>query len=103
MVRHASLFSQLVAFFNRQRSYELVYRHSSDRYAKGFSSWDQLVAMLFCQLAQEPVRRLVPAGGLQRGQRNENHLEGDPIGPGPRVMGGSGTNPEPSRTSPGVP
>jgi hypothetical protein len=34
MVRHASLFSQLVALFNRQRFYELVYRHSSDRYGK---------------------------------------------------------------------
>ena len=37
MVRHASLFSQLIALFNRQRFYELVYRHQSERYAKGFS------------------------------------------------------------------
>jgi len=34
MVRHASLFSQLVSLFNRQRFYELVYRHRSERYAK---------------------------------------------------------------------
>jgi hypothetical protein len=33
---------------------------------------------------------------------SENPLEGDYIGPGPRVMGGSGTNPEPSRTFPEV-
>ena len=43
MVRHASLFSQLVALFNRQRFYELVYRHSSERYAKdsvpGINLW----------------------------------------------------------------
>ena len=36
MVRHASLFSQLVALFNRQRFYELVFKHNSERYAKLF-------------------------------------------------------------------
>jgi len=34
MVRHASLFSQLVALFHRQRFYELVYRHRAERYAR---------------------------------------------------------------------
>jgi hypothetical protein len=63
MVCHASLFSQLVALFNRQRFYELVYRHGSERYAKGFSSWDQFVAMLFCQLAQAKSLREI-SGGL---------------------------------------
>ena len=38
MVRHASLFSQLVALFDRQRFHALVFRHGSERYAKGFSS-----------------------------------------------------------------
>jgi hypothetical protein len=63
MVRHASLFSQLVALFNRQRFHELVFRHGSERYAKGFSSWDQFVAMLFCQLAQAKSLREI-SGGL---------------------------------------
>ena len=63
MVRHASLFSQQVALFNRQRFYELVYRHGSERYAKGFSAWDQFVAMLFCQLAQARSLREI-SGGL---------------------------------------
>ncbi|CAB1058037.1 hypothetical protein D1BOALGB6SA_3326, partial [Olavius sp. associated proteobacterium Delta 1] len=38
MVRNASLFSQLLNLINRQRFYELVYRHHSERYAKRFSS-----------------------------------------------------------------
>ena len=73
MVRHASLFSQLVALFNRQRFYELVYRHSSDRYAKGFGSWDQFVAMLFCQLAQAKSLREI-SGGLASSLGKLRHL-----------------------------
>ena len=63
MVRHASLFSQLVALFDRKRFYQLVYRHSSERYAKKFSSWDHFVALLFCQLAQAKSLREI-CGGL---------------------------------------
>lgn len=63
MVRHASLFSQLVALFDRQKFYELVFRHNSERYSKGFGSWDHFIAMLFCQLAQAKSLREI-CGGL---------------------------------------
>jgi hypothetical protein len=63
MVRHASLFSQLITLFSRQRFYELVFKHGSERYCKGFSSWDHFVAMLFCQLAQAKSLREI-CGGL---------------------------------------
>ena len=63
MVRHTSLFSQLIALFNRKKFYELIYRHGSERYAKGFHSWDHFVAMLFCQLAQAKSLREI-CGGL---------------------------------------
>jgi hypothetical protein len=63
MVRNASLFSQLLNLINRQRFYELVFRHRSERYAKRFSSWDHFVAMLFCQLAQAKSLREI-CGGL---------------------------------------
>jgi hypothetical protein len=63
MVRHASLFSQLVALFNRKRFYELVFKHNSERYAKRFSSWDHFLSMLFCQLAQAKSLREI-CGGL---------------------------------------
>jgi hypothetical protein len=52
MVRHASLFSQLIALLDRKKIHGLVYRHNAERFAKNFNSWDHFVAMLFCQLAQ---------------------------------------------------
>ncbi len=36
MVRHASLFSQLVALFNRGQFHNLVFRHKAERFAKAF-------------------------------------------------------------------
>jgi hypothetical protein len=73
MVRHASLFSQLVALFNRARFAELVYRHQAERYAKGFSCWDQFVAMLFCQIAQAKSLREI-SGGLKSCLGKLRHL-----------------------------
>jgi hypothetical protein len=57
MVLCASLFSQLVALFNKTQFYHLVKKHKAERYSKGYSSWDQFVAMLFCQLAQDGIAR----------------------------------------------
>jgi len=63
MVRYASLFSQRIALFNRNQFYRLVLSHRSERYAKGYNSWDHFVAMLFCQLAQAKSLREI-CGGL---------------------------------------
>jgi hypothetical protein len=63
MVRHASLFSQLIAFFSRNKFKNLVLEHKTERYSKGFKSWDQFVAMLFCQVAQAKSLREI-SGGL---------------------------------------
>ncbi len=63
MVRHASLFNQLIAFFNRNKFKNLVLKHKTERYSKGFKSWDQFVAMLFCQVAQAKHLRKI-GGGL---------------------------------------
>ena len=63
MVRQSSLFSQLVALFHRGQFFNLVFRHQAERCAKGFSSWDHFVAMLFCQLAQAKSLREI-CGGL---------------------------------------
>jgi hypothetical protein len=62
MVRHASLFSQLLALFDRITFQKLVLKHQAQRYAKGFSSWDQFAAMLFCQLAQAKSLREICNG-----------------------------------------
>ena len=73
MVRHASLFSQLVALFNRKNFYELVYRHQSERFAKKFNSWDHFVSMLFCQIAQAKSLREI-CGGLACCMGKMRHL-----------------------------
>jgi len=63
MIRCASFFSQLIALFSRKHFYRLVLEHRSERYSKGYSSWDHFVAMLFCQLAQAKGLREI-CGGL---------------------------------------
>ena len=73
MVRHASLFSQLVALFRRRQFYGLVIEHRAERYSKGFSSWDHFVAMLFCQLAQAKSLREI-CGGLACTMGKLRHL-----------------------------
>jgi len=62
MVRHASLFSQLVALFNRAQFHSLVYRLKAERYSKGFCSWSHFVSMLFCQVAQAKSLREICDG-----------------------------------------
>jgi len=47
-----SLFSQILQIVPRVSFFRLVLEYGAERHAKGFSSWDQYVAMLFCQLAQ---------------------------------------------------
>jgi len=73
MVRHASLFSQLVAIFNRVHFHNLVFKHKAEQYSKGFNSWDHFVAMLFCQLAQAKSLREI-CGGLACCMGKMRHL-----------------------------
>ncbi|MDY0310900.1 MAG: DUF4372 domain-containing protein [Desulfobacterales bacterium] len=73
MIRSASLFSQLVAIFDRGRFHKLVAEHRAERHAKGFSCWDQFVAMLFCQLAQAKSLREI-CGGLACCNAKLRHL-----------------------------
>jgi len=63
MIRFASLFSQLLGLFDRNDFQKTVRELKSDRYYKTFSSWDQFVSMLFCQLAQAKSLREI-CGGL---------------------------------------
>ena len=63
MVKQASLFSQMISVFNRYDFHGLVMKHKAECHSKGFSSWDQFVSMLFCQLAQAKSLREI-CGGL---------------------------------------
>jgi Transposase DDE domain/Domain of unknown function (DUF4372) len=62
MVRVGSLFSQLLQKIPRDVFLGLVQKFRSERYAKGFSSWTQLVAMLFSQLAHADSLREICNG-----------------------------------------
>lgn len=63
MAACASLFSQILALFPRDVFDKVARKHQADKHSKGFTCWDQFVAMLFCQLAQAKSLREI-CGGL---------------------------------------
>ena len=73
MLRWSSLFSQLLGTINRLSFARLVQQYEAEKGAKGFSSWEQLVAMLFCQLAQARALREI-SNGLRCCEGKLRHL-----------------------------
>jgi hypothetical protein len=61
-VKTASIFSQLLRFFPQTEFLSLVRKHEAERGSKGFSSWNQFVSMLFCQLAGADSLREICVG-----------------------------------------
>ncbi len=51
----------------------MVSEHQTDKHNKGFSSWNHLVAMLFCQFAKSQSVRDI-SNGLRSATGNLNHL-----------------------------
>jgi hypothetical protein len=47
--RFCSIFSQLLKLFPRSEFEQLVRQSRPERHARGFTCWEQFVAMLFCQ------------------------------------------------------
>lgn len=64
MIRCASLFSQVLSLIHRHQFAVAVNTFRAEKGAKGFSCWDQFVAMLFCQLAQAKSLREIVQGLL---------------------------------------
>jgi len=62
MNRTGSLFSQVLSVFQRSNFARHVRDLKAEYRAKGFSSWDQFVSMLFCQLAQARSLREITDG-----------------------------------------
>lgn len=62
MKRVCGIFSQILQLLPRDRFQAAVEMHQAERHARGFSSWGQLVAMLFCQLAQAKSLREITEG-----------------------------------------
>jgi len=73
MQRFSSIFSQLLQLFPRLEFEEAVRKHNSDYAAKGFSSWGQFVAMLFCQFGRAHSLREI-CGGLASCEGKLRHL-----------------------------
>jgi hypothetical protein len=63
MNKCSSVFGQILQIFNRYEFERMVKKTHSEKGTKGFSSWDQFVAMLFCQLGQAHSLREI-CGGL---------------------------------------
>ena len=61
-LRCASIFSQVLSVINRREFGRAVRETKAEKGAKGFSSWDQFVAMMFCQLAQAKSLREIDSG-----------------------------------------
>jgi hypothetical protein len=57
-----NMFSQILQIIPRSSFSQLVYASGAERHAKGFSSWDQFVAMMFCQFAQAKSLREISDG-----------------------------------------
>jgi hypothetical protein len=63
MVKYSSIFSQMLSLVDRVEFHRIAKKHDADKHSKGYSSWEQFVGMLFCQLAQAKSIREI-CGGL---------------------------------------
>ena len=73
MIPVASCFSQLLSLVDRAAFARAVRQHQAERGAKGFSCWDQFVAMLFCQMGGAHSLREI-CGGLATATGKLVHL-----------------------------
>ncbi len=72
-VASRSLFSQILSILSRSEFQGHVRRLRGEKAAKGFTCWEQLVSMLFCQLAQAKSLREI-CSGLRCCLGKLNHL-----------------------------
>ena len=73
MNRVCSIFSQILKLIPRLEFEAAVRQHEAERHARGFSSWAQMIAMLFCQLGHAQSLREV-TGGLAACEGKLRHL-----------------------------
>ena len=57
-----SLFAQVLALVDRRKFDELARKHGVEKASKGFSSWEQFVAMTFAQLSDAGSLREISLG-----------------------------------------
>jgi hypothetical protein len=79
LTRVCSIFSQILQLIPRLEFESAVRKHGAQRHARGFSSWGQFIAMLFCQLGHAKSLREI-CGGLAASEGKLRHL-GVPTAP----------------------
>jgi len=73
MQKFCSIFSQLLQLFSRTQFEQAVRDHKAEYQARGFTSWGQFVAMLFCQIGSAHTLREI-CGGLASCEGKLKHL-----------------------------
>ena len=73
MGRFCSIFNQVLQLFSRADFERAVVATQAERHARGFRSWDQFVAMLFCHLGRAHSLREI-TGGLASCEGRLAHL-----------------------------
>src|SRR5450631_2156115 len=71
--RVCSIFSQILKLIPRLEFEAAVKKHQAERHARGFSSWAQMIAMMFCQLGHASSLREI-TGGLAACEGKLRHL-----------------------------
>jgi hypothetical protein len=79
MYKVCSIFSQVLKLFSRGEFEKAVKDHKAERHARGFTSWGQFVAMMFCQVGRADSLREI-CGGLACCEGQLKHL-GVPVAP----------------------
>src|ERR1700716_2027726 len=69
----SSVFGQILKLFPRTEFQQLVNETKAERHARGFTCWQQFVAMLFCQLGKAQSLREI-CGGLAATDGKLRHL-----------------------------
>jgi hypothetical protein len=73
MNRVCSVFRQILNVFSRSEFDQVTRKRGAERHARGFTCWDQFVAMLFCHLGRAQSLREI-CGGLASAEGKLNHL-----------------------------
>jgi hypothetical protein len=74
MKHHNTVFHQLLKFLPRQRFQAMVNRHQGDRKTRTLTCWDQMLALLFCQLSgRQSLRDLLD--GFNSKRAHHYHLD----------------------------
>ena len=80
MFQDKYVFAQLTAFLNRTQFNNYVRKYDGNRYAKHFTCWNQLLAMMFGQLSnRESLRDLIVAFEAHRAKQYHFGLGHKPI------------------------